>query len=34
MSIPLIPVEKIIRLADMLYGISTEENFINIKKRL
>lgn len=30
----LIPVERIVRLADMLYGISSEENFINIKKRL
>lgn len=29
----LIPAERIVRLADMLYGLSSEENFISIKKR-
>ena len=30
----LIPVERIIRLADMLYGLLSEENYKNIKKRI
>ena len=30
----LVPVERIVRLADMLYGLSSEENYRNIKKRL
>lgn len=30
----LIPVERIVRLADMLYGLLSEENYKNIKKRL
>ena len=30
----LVPVERIVRLADMLYGLSSEENHRNFKKRL
>lgn len=30
----LIPVERIVRLADMLYGLSSEENYRNIQKRI
>ena len=30
----LIPPERIVRLADMLYGLSSEENYRNIKKNL